>query len=64
MFEMIYDVSVPEIMDDSSGVKFKQDGASETTKFFKLLEDAAQQLYPGCEAFSKLSLIVEWFQIK
>jgi len=65
MFEMIYDVAVPKIMDDASGVKFQQGDASEpTSKFFKLLEDASQQLYPGCDTFSKLSLIVELFQIK
>ncbi|XP_049388479.1 uncharacterized protein LOC125852840 [Solanum stenotomum] len=65
MFEMIYDAAGPEIMDDSSGVKFQQGDASEpTSKFFKLLEDASQQLYPGCDTFSKLSLIVELFQIK
>ncbi|KAJ0091192.1 hypothetical protein Patl1_13788 [Pistacia atlantica] len=33
-------------------------------KFLKLLEDAQQQLYPGCDEFSKLSFIVELFQIK
>ncbi|XP_049399904.1 uncharacterized protein LOC125863991 [Solanum stenotomum] len=65
MFEMIYDVVGPEITNDSSGVKYKHGDASESTSTFsKLLEDAAQQLYPGCETFSKLSLIVELFQIK
>ncbi|XP_015165497.1 uncharacterized protein [Solanum tuberosum] len=65
MFEMIYDAAGPKIMDDSSGVKFQQGDASEpTSKIFKLLEDASQQLYPGCDTFSKLSLIVELFQIK
>ncbi|XP_060183139.1 uncharacterized protein LOC132613104 [Lycium barbarum] len=64
IFEMIYDAAGPEIIDDSSG-KFQHGDASEpTSKNFKLLEDAAQQLYPGCETFSKLSLIVELFQIK
>ncbi|XP_049353828.1 uncharacterized protein LOC125818345 [Solanum verrucosum] len=65
MFEMIYDVVGPEITNDSSGVKYKHGDTSESTSTFsKLLEDAAQQLYPGCETFSKLSLIVELFQIK
>ncbi|KAM3360098.1 hypothetical protein P3S68_019810 [Capsicum galapagoense] len=65
MFEMIYDAAGREYTDDSSGVKFKQGDASEPTfKIFKLVEDAAQQLYPGCETFSKLSLIVKLFQIK
>ncbi|KAM3204530.1 hypothetical protein P3L10_027939 [Capsicum annuum] len=62
---MIYDAAGHEFTDDSSGVKFKQGDASEpTSKIFKLVEDAAQQLYPGCETFSKLSMIVELFQIK
>ncbi|KAH0635746.1 hypothetical protein KY289_035661 [Solanum tuberosum] len=57
MFEMIYDVVGPEITNDSSGVKYKYGDASESTSTFsKLLEDVAQQLYPGCETFSKLSL--------
>ncbi|KAH0650428.1 hypothetical protein KY284_030340 [Solanum tuberosum] len=65
MFEMIYDAVDPEIMDDSSGVRFQQGDASEpTSKIFKLLEDASQQLYSGCDTFSKLSLIVKLFQIK
>ncbi|XP_043807679.1 uncharacterized protein LOC122722088 [Manihot esculenta] len=42
-----------------------QFGSSEqASKFFKLLEDAKQKLYPGCDKFSKLSLIVKLFQIK
>uniref|UniRef100_A0A3Q7H993 Transposase-associated domain-containing protein n=1 Tax=Solanum lycopersicum TaxID=4081 RepID=A0A3Q7H993_SOLLC len=35
-----------------------------TSTIFELLDDPAQQLYPGCETFSKLSLIVGLFQIK
>ncbi|KAF3670250.1 hypothetical protein T459_30456 [Capsicum annuum] len=65
MFEMINNIVGPKIMDDCSGVKFKHDDTSEpASKFSKLLENAAQQLYPGCETFSKLSLIIELFQIK
>ena len=65
MFEMIYDVVGPEITNDSSWVKYEHGDASESTSTFsKLLEDAAQQLYPGCEKLSKLSLIVGLFQIK
>ncbi|WCJ39870.1 hypothetical protein M5689_020822 [Euphorbia peplus] len=36
----------------------------EASKFLKLLEDAKQKLYPGCENFSKLSFVVKMFQIK
>ncbi|XP_019231381.1 PREDICTED: uncharacterized protein LOC109212211 [Nicotiana attenuata] len=55
---MIYDATGPDI--NSGGV----DPSEPAFEFSKLLEDAAQQLYPGCEKFSKLSLIVELFQIK
>ena len=52
MFEMIYDVVGPEITNDSSWVKYEHGDASESTSTFsKLLEHAAQQLYPGCETF-------------
>ncbi|PHT67417.1 hypothetical protein T459_26904 [Capsicum annuum] len=65
MFEIIYDAAGCEFTDDSSGVKFKQGDALEpTSKIFKLVEDVAQQLYPGCETFSKYSIIVELLQIK
>ncbi|OIT22699.1 hypothetical protein A4A49_56300 [Nicotiana attenuata] len=29
------------------------------TKFYKLLEDAETELYPGCKIFSKLSFVVK-----
>lgn len=48
IFEMIYDATGPDI--NSGGV----DPSEPTSEFSKLLEDAAQQLYPGCEKFSKL----------
>ena len=64
MFEMIYDAVGPEITNDSIGVKYKQGSSEPTSTFSKLLEDVAQQLYHGCETFSKLSPIVELFQIK
>ncbi|XP_021739868.1 uncharacterized protein LOC110706279 [Chenopodium quinoa] len=37
---------------------------AEAEAFFKLLEDARQPLYDGCEEFSKLSFIVEMYHIK
>ena len=33
-------------------------------KFFRLLNDANQPLYPGCEKFSKLSFIVRLYHLK
>jgi len=35
-----------------------------TFKFYKLLEDVEQELYPGCRNFSKLSFIVQLLNIK
>ncbi|XP_020111543.1 uncharacterized protein LOC109726394 isoform X2 [Ananas comosus] len=34
------------------------------SNFYKLLEDAKQELYPGCTKFSKLSFIVHLFHLK
>lgn len=36
----------------------------ETTKFQKLIDDAEQELYPGCDSFSILSFIVQMLNIK
>ncbi|XP_021838978.2 uncharacterized protein [Spinacia oleracea] len=36
----------------------------EAEAFFKLLEDAGQPLYSGCEEFTKLSFIVEMYHLK
>jgi len=35
-----------------------------TSKFYKLLEDVGQELYPDCRNFSKLSFIVQLLNIK
>jgi len=35
-----------------------------TSNFYKLLEDVKQELYHGCGNFSKLSFIVQLFNIK
>uniref|UniRef100_A0A0A9DPE9 Uncharacterized protein n=1 Tax=Arundo donax TaxID=35708 RepID=A0A0A9DPE9_ARUDO len=40
--------------DDSEGVE----------DFYKLLDDASQELYPGCKDFSKLSFLVRLFHTK
>ena len=34
------------------------DPNAETAKYFKLLQNAQSQLYPGCEKFTSLSFIV------
>jgi len=43
----------------------RSSGINEEAKtFFKLIEDAGQPLYPGCEEFTKLSFIVEMYHLK
>ncbi|KAJ1382735.1 Transposase-associated domain [Sesbania bispinosa] len=37
---------------------------AETTKFYKLVRDAHQEVYPGCKNFTKLSIIVRLLHIK
>ena len=40
-------------------------GLNEEAKtFFRLIEDAGQPLYPGCEEFSKLSFGIEMYHLK
>ena len=59
MYDMIGDgFACHESINDSSGPN------EETKRFFKLIEDAGQPLYPGCEEFSKLSFIVEMYHLK
>ena len=59
MHDMIGDAfACHESINDSSGPN------EETKRFFKLIEDAGQPLYPGCEEFSKLSFIVEMYHLK
>jgi len=36
----------------------------EAMTFFKLIEEAGQPLYPGCEEFSKLSFVMEMYHLK
>ncbi|XP_019245219.1 PREDICTED: uncharacterized protein LOC109225081 [Nicotiana attenuata] len=38
--------------------------SEEAKKFFKLLEEGKQELYPGCENFSKLSFIIRLYLLK
>lgn len=46
-------------LDDSTG-----EPNAEAATFYKLVEDADRELYPGCKKFNKLSFIVRLFQIK
>jgi hypothetical protein len=69
MEEMIRDAfGIPPIhaqdinIDPPSAVVHGPD--EETTKFFKLLKEAEQELYPGCQKFSLLSFVVLLMHIK
>ena len=37
---------------------------AETAKYFKLLQDAQSELYPGCQKFTSLSFIVRLLHLK
>lgn len=37
---------------------------AEAEKFFKLIKDAEQELYPDCKKFTKLSFVVKLFHLK
>lgn len=41
-----------------------EDPNEEAKKFYKLVDDSEQELYPGCKKFSKLSFIVRLFHLK
>ncbi|XP_021739799.1 uncharacterized protein LOC110706214 isoform X1 [Chenopodium quinoa] len=77
MFQMIHDAlghpdDNPFDKDDmSDDINISSNSHKEPKKpsltheqFEKLIKDAEQQLYPGCNGFSKLSFVVNLFQIK
>ncbi|XP_031279787.1 uncharacterized protein LOC116138206 [Pistacia vera] len=69
MDAIMQDVCVQDTIEPNNPNNVEPDASplvpnKEALKFLKLLEDAQQQLYPGCDEFSKLSFIVELFQIK
>lgn len=69
------DGAIHEMLLDAFGLPRtpKEDGASNnvmcptddrSSRFFRLIQDAEQPLYPGCKKFNKLSFIVRLFNIK
>ena len=69
MDAIMQDVCVQDTIEPNNPNNVEPDASplvpnKEALNFLKLLEDAQQQLYPGCDEFSKLSFIVELFQIK
>lgn len=70
-FEMLYDIHRGEQrggatfgVDDEWNTRGPEKPNDEARKFFRLLNDVEQKLFPNCEGFSKLSFIVELFQMK
>ncbi|KAL3834256.1 hypothetical protein ACJIZ3_008992 [Penstemon smallii] len=58
-----------DLVHDAFGIKdtsgdFKEEPNEQAKSFYKLLEDAQQELYPGCKQFSKLRFIVRLFHLK
>nr|XP_016477883.1 PREDICTED: uncharacterized protein LOC107799304 [Nicotiana tabacum] len=67
--------NITEIIHDACGYTNMEDNNSNnsvdneepnihTTKFYKLLEDAETELYPGCKKVSKLSFVVKPLHLK
>ncbi|XP_012837541.1 PREDICTED: uncharacterized protein LOC105958084 [Erythranthe guttata] len=57
------------LINDAFGVKDSDTSMDEepnesAKKFYKLLDDAQQELYPGCKKFSKLAFIIRLFHLK
>ncbi|KAL3831063.1 hypothetical protein ACJIZ3_019865 [Penstemon smallii] len=58
-----------DLVHDAFGVKdtsidIEEEPNEQPTSFYKLLDDAQQELYPGCKQFSKLKFIVRLFHLK
>ena len=69
--EMLYDIHRGQHCGDATvggedewNTRDPEEPNVEDQKFFRLLKDAEQKLYPNCEGFSKLSFIVELYQLK
>ncbi|XXG42875.1 hypothetical protein AAC387_Pa01g3044 [Persea americana] len=53
------------IQDPESSSQEPEEGPNaEVEKFYKLVEDADQELYPGCKNFTKLAFVVRLYHIK
>ncbi|KAL3810174.1 hypothetical protein ACJIZ3_000048 [Penstemon smallii] len=68
MQEMLHDAFRMEVeFDDFESVPREDEGerpCKEAEKFYRLMQDAEKELYPGCQKFSRLSFIVRLLQIK
>ena len=63
MIGMIND-AIPQVGTSFENNEGQIGGNEETANYFKLLEDAQSELYPGCKKFSKLSFIVRLLHMK
>lgn len=53
------------IQDLKSSSQEPEEGPNaEAKKFYKLVEDADQELYPGCKNFTKIAFVVRFYNIK
>ncbi|CAH9090644.1 unnamed protein product [Cuscuta epithymum] len=65
MVNMIHEAfGVPHGIDSGANTEHGSGPNEKTKDFFKLLEDAETELFPGCQNFSKLSFIVRLLQLK
>ncbi|XP_050233461.1 uncharacterized protein LOC126681949 [Mercurialis annua] len=67
-YQMLHDMykgqTSKRTIDDIGENYSSEEPNEEEKKFFRLLEDAETDLYPGCDNFSKLSFITRLFEIK
>ncbi|XP_058093511.1 uncharacterized protein LOC131239697 [Magnolia sinica] len=59
-----FDFSGPDDQESDATYRPTQGLNTEAQQFFKLVEDADKELYPGCKKFSKLSFIIRLYHIK
>ncbi|XP_019244413.1 PREDICTED: uncharacterized protein LOC109224281 [Nicotiana attenuata] len=63
--EMIHDAcGYTNVADDNNFSEDNEEPNIHATKFYKLLEDAQIELYPGCSKVSKLSFVVKLLHLK
>lgn len=68
IYEMLHDIyhGVPSNSDEFNDTTESpnEEPNTEAKRFYKLMKDAENRLYPSCEKYSKLSFIVRLFQMK
>ncbi|OIT33983.1 hypothetical protein A4A49_65961, partial [Nicotiana attenuata] len=63
--EMIHDAcGHTNVEDNDNNSEDNEEPNIHATKFYKLLEDAETELYPGCKKVSKLSFVVKLLHLK